>query len=293
MVELLASTSTDDILQESLMLLTDEEKRDQFIKKVQDISLNFLLKYIPTIKLDPITIEDNGAVLVLKNIDMAGFEAAYENVTVSYQNISIDGLHVRATDIKCKMDDVAFDYSNSLVAASGKAFCFAEDVLFDLVFKIEYDLPTPSSIKADDEKAMMEAIQAIQVALSKPGLTDNEREWILLGRPKLVIASREFKIGKLALTLEFADQLVSWICNQLVHMFSDYVKGTISDKLVGALDDNSKGLLEQINKMASDYWPLLLSVSNTVIDATKSNKKSVKKTEKTSEVKPDGTCIIN
>ena len=129
-IELLADKDAKQILEQARVIATDDEKWASFLDRMKQICLNFLIQYLPTIKLDPVQIENAGSILTLSNIDLSGFNVSFENVHVSMNNFVQEGLRLDVTNLTCVMKNIAFGYEiPGLLETKGIAQCDAGDVI--------------------------------------------------------------------------------------------------------------------------------------------------------------------
>jgi len=82
-------------------------------------------------------------------------------------------------------------------------------------------------------------------------------------KPELMMDPPVIKLHHLELKIEN-----SWLATRLIKLFSETVKARIAAALAGALVDNTAGMLERLNALGAEYWPLLLDAADAHVGAT-------------------------
>ena len=85
----------------STTLVNDVDARQQFITRIKDVALDFLLSYLPTVVVPPIAGVKENVGYEISNIDLGGFKVDSNNVTVTIEDNSAIAIH--ATKIACEM----------------------------------------------------------------------------------------------------------------------------------------------------------------------------------------------
>lgn len=85
----------------STTLVNDVDARQQFITRIKDVALDFLLSYLPTVVVPPIGGVKENVAYEISNIDLGGFKVDSNNVTVTIEDNSAISIH--ATKIACEM----------------------------------------------------------------------------------------------------------------------------------------------------------------------------------------------
>lgn len=122
----------------SSSLVNDLDARAQFITRVKDVALDFLLSYLPTVVVPPIAGEKDRVAYEISNIDLGGFKVDSDKVVVTIENGAIA---VRATGIHCAMRNLIWSYKRQSfpkVGGKGTADANAADVEFVLKLKLAY-----------------------------------------------------------------------------------------------------------------------------------------------------------
>ena len=121
-------------------LMSDDKSRQQFINKVKDSALDFLMAYLPTAKVPPIEGEKEGVEYKLQNIDLSGFKVQSKDVEVAINEE--DGLSIWAINISCAMNGLEFFYNKKTfpkMSGEGKAEAVASGVKFHM--RLDLELP--------------------------------------------------------------------------------------------------------------------------------------------------------
>jgi hypothetical protein len=295
--------SPSKLVKNARTLLTDRRARDEFVRKVKDAALAFLMQYLPKVKVKPVHHDDDSLTMNLSNIDLSGFAVPSDRVDVILENLIRDGIQLRADSISCSMPDVLFSFKQKgfpYMSGDGKANIEAKDVQFALLLKIEFGGDHEDSVHSheiDDGLVAVDAIKptahhppssathhhhhqtaaaaehskqassadtlAQSIAAEHDAAAAAKREWKKLGRPRLVIASRALKIGKLTLTINMANSWLTWAYNSMIAWCNTMVRQKIEKELLDALDQRTGLLLTEVNELSREYWPILLSLSDS------------------------------
>ncbi len=57
--------------------------------------------------------------------------------------------------------------------------------------------------------------------------------------------------------------LKTWVYNKLIELSKVYVREKIQSELLKSLDEKTGILMETLNELTEEYWPLLLSIADT------------------------------
>ncbi len=55
----------------------------------------------------------------------------------------------------------------------------------------------------------------------------------------------------------------TWVYNKLIELSKVYVREKIQSELLKSLDEKTGILMETLNELTEEYWPLLLSIADT------------------------------
>jgi hypothetical protein len=110
---------------------------DKFLKLIKNEALEFLLQYLPTVKIPPLEHDDENCTYSLNNIDLSKFHLLSENVDV---DLIDDGVFICATKIQCEMDNLAFKYKSKSFpypGTSGVAYAKATGISVAMELRLE------------------------------------------------------------------------------------------------------------------------------------------------------------
>jgi len=128
----------DELTNFSATLISDAQARQQFLNKTKDIALEFLLSYLPTVEVPPISGESNNIAYSIENIDLGNFKVESQNVFVTLSEVD-RSLSIRAEQISCLMKELQWKYQRlwfPRVGGSGTADANASNVEFILKLKL-------------------------------------------------------------------------------------------------------------------------------------------------------------
>ena len=131
-----ADLRPDALVSHAKKLKDDPEARQELVTKVKDAALDFLLQYLPTVKLDALEEEDDKQIYYMGNIDLSGFKLLSKDVDVI---LTDNGLRITAKNIKCDMKGLEWRYKSKsfpYIGASGKADALAEGISLNIGFQV-------------------------------------------------------------------------------------------------------------------------------------------------------------
>ena len=126
-------------------IASDLDARNIFITQVKDIALEFLMSYLPTVVVPPISDTQDGVSYTISNIDLGGFLVDSKHVVVTVEG---DAIQIKATHITCEMRNLIWQYQKLTfprLSGKGTADANASDVEFILKLKLAY--PEPKKTK--------------------------------------------------------------------------------------------------------------------------------------------------
>jgi len=127
----------EEVVDTGKQLYNDPNARAKFLVKVKDAALEFLLQYLPTVEVPPVSGVKEDIYYELSHIDLGGFKLRSEDVTVA---ITDTGVEIRASRISCLMRGLNWKYKQQRfpylgsagvadAAAGGATFHMALDVV--------------------------------------------------------------------------------------------------------------------------------------------------------------------
>jgi len=274
----------------------EPSSRQEVITKIKDTILDYLLEFIPKIRMDNLKGENDLAQFEFNNVSMEGFKLRTKDVDV---NLDDNGIIVRAKNITCHLRDMkwwckakTFPY----MSTSGIAEAVATKCSFEMRLSVERakregedkekkekkDKPVEKVEDAQDadashEKKGQEVAEAVEDVLEvfdydytvvvapleivEPETEEDEDEeevWETPARPRYVKMPY--------LEVEIGGSWLSGVYNFLLTYFSDFVRQVVEDKINDALHEKSSVLVEMINKTAKEYLPLIASLKRKVVE---------------------------
>ena len=130
----------DTLLSQGSKIVQHKQTRDKFLREIKDASVEFLLSYLPTLKVGVIEGVKDNVKYKLWDIDLSGFKLVSEKVDVAFDEEALE-LKVTASNLSCKMQGLSWQYKQQTfpyMSGTGKADAFAADADFRFVLKIEF-----------------------------------------------------------------------------------------------------------------------------------------------------------
>lgn len=127
-------------------LKNDPAARQEMLTKIKDAALEFLLQYLPSVKVPDLAMEDESKAYSLGNIDLSGFKVLSKDVDVLLTDA---GINIRARNIVCCMNGLKWSYKSKYfpyISTAGVADSEALNVSFDLTLEVERTPRHPQSI---------------------------------------------------------------------------------------------------------------------------------------------------
>eukprot|EP00941_MAST-03F_sp_MAST-3F-sp1_P000616 g616.t1 len=266
----------DFVVSESKNVMLDPVKRQEFLTKVKDQALNFLLSYLPAVEVEKIEGSSAGVNYTLDNIDLSNFQVPADSVDL----LIVDGaeLHLQADDISFEMKDLQWTYQQDYfpyLSGAGTIDCVSERTQFKVVFRLDI-LETVQKKQEELDRqwyAQLNARKRIEQNMSEedkgnlpplPDITEYRKKMLDVlqsEKPSLVMDEPHVYLDHLDLTIN--GSRMSWLYNALGAIFNGVVRQQIEDEVVNSLLQKSRALLDPLNKMGETYWPTLLGAADS------------------------------
>ena len=236
--------------------MVDPEKRADLLSKAKDALLAFFVSYLPQVEVPPISGIKENVAYELDGVDLSNLKVPAEQLS-----LRIDG----GTALVLEAKGVSFDLRGvrwkvrhqSWRAMSGEGELSAASHSTEL--RVSFRLAAAETLAqvaaggaidegtwAVDEGKAHEAVASLREA--KPELA--------MDPPFIKLHHLELKIAN------------SWLATRLIALFSDTVKARIEAALVGALVDNTAGMVDKLNALGKEYWPVLLDSAEQYVGTT-------------------------
>jgi len=255
----------ENLVEAAQRLGSDPNARQELVTKVKDAALEFLLQYLPTLKVPPLEADDESKTVTLRNIDLSGFKVLSKDVDVTLLD---QGLLVTAKNIICDMKNLewnfkakTFPYLSTGGTAESQAHGISLSLILELIKKPKPQASQPQAATADSKTATPEAAgESKSSGLDKlDEIFDNEYELILLKprRQKGYVTMPE-------LSVRIADSWFSSLYNVLLSWFSNEVRAYVEYQVNQVIESKSSVLLGTVNRYAHEYLPILARVKDKV-----------------------------
>jgi len=249
------------MLKESQEVLADPKRRQEFFKKIKDTALNYLMKYLPQVKVPTIKGSKDGVDYELSDISLTGFKVPADKVSL----LVVKGteLHLRADNIVFNVKGIKWQYQQNYfpyLQGKGLVDCASERTRIIVVFRLEL---AEKILQAKNE-------QERAGNFIMKGKFDGDSTHKLLQSlqkeqaPLLTMDTPGIRLEHLSLSIK--GSRMSWLYNAVVSIFSKKVKAAMQRSLVNAIQSKSAILLDALNALGKDYWPLLLKVADDNVD---------------------------
>lgn len=263
----------DYVLKESKEVLADPKRRQEFFTKIKDTALNYLMKYLPQVKVPIIRGCKDGVDYELEGISLTGFTVPADKVSL----LVVKGteLHLRADNIAFNVKGIKWKYQQNYfpyLQGKGLVDCSSKRTRIIVVFRLE--------LAEKILQAKQEQEKAGKVCITKGQLNGESTHEFLQTlqkeqAPLLTMDTPGIRLEHLALSIK--GSRMAWLYNAVVSIFSKKVKAAMQAALIGAIQKQSDQLLDSLNALGKNYWPLLLKVADDNVDkAEKVGKRSQK-----------------
>ena len=255
-LEGLDAASLEELVSGGKQAMVDPEKRADLLSKAKDALLAFFVSYLPQVEVPPISGIKENVAYELDGVDLSNLKVPAEQLS-----LRIDG----GTALVLEAKGVSFDLRGvrwkvrhqSWRAMSGEGELSAASHSTEL--RVSFRLAAAETLAqvaaggaidegtwAVDEGKAHEAVASLREA--KPELA--------MDPPFIKLHHLELKIAN------------SWLATRLIALFSDTVKARIEAALVGALVDNTAGMVDKLNALGKEYWPVLLDSAEQYVGTT-------------------------
>ncbi len=130
----------DTVIKNLKNLQDDPKARQDLVTKVKDAALEFLLSYLPEVKVPPLKEDTVKASYSLANIDLSGFKLKSQDVDVI---LTDSGVIITAKNISCTMRNLQWTYKANkfpYVGSDGEANAIATNCSIRIILDVERSL---------------------------------------------------------------------------------------------------------------------------------------------------------
>ncbi|KAJ1448199.1 hypothetical protein M885DRAFT_540034 [Pelagophyceae sp. CCMP2097] len=206
-----------------VLLATDPLQRGAALRRAHDFALDFVLKHLPSLPLDPV-------------------EFRHEGVWCRVSGLSLSGLALRREDVRLGVDATA--HRGELVAAHVSA-------RFEkLRWRVRQERWPHLEAEGDADVVVREAQLSLAVALRRrrSGGTDE------CEAPMLELAACRFDVATLELKCD--EHRLSWAMNLLATAFNERIKDSVSAQVADFIERRlAAALLRPANDALCAAWP--------------------------------------
>ena len=266
--------STLQQFQPDQLLSQVDDNLGSFINKNKDKILEFLLTYLPAMKIPDIQGIKDDIQFAIIGLNLSQFKILKENITISvhkdvkqeFLTCRIDNINAAFTNLKWKFQQLYFPY----LSGNGTANAAVNNAHINIGFKlirVPKDLvPLIAANHSSDTdviydsyptiRSAVESYRAVDVFKGRPPVSaeylwDAVSEW----EPALVMSSSEITMDNLSLKID--DSSLSWLYNLLASVFSSVIKEYVCVSLRDMLIGESCTLVSGVNSTAVNCWPMI------------------------------------
>jgi hypothetical protein len=250
-----SALTPQQLLAKSKHLYTDDEARQQFLTQCKDEALNFLLSYLPNLKVAAIVGEKNKIEYKIDNIDLSGFQVHSNDVTVTIDNSK--SLKITATNMQCDMKNLQWEYNKlswPSFSSNGLAEATAHDIQFNCILTLTYDKIEKNS-REQQGKHSTETTEKKEETCNNPQIGAADGFDVSLS-----IELCELHLSKLKLTI--SGSKFQSLYNIILNLFNPIIKQYLEKVLNKQITEKSNLLLHAINEAAKEYIPVLSRILN-------------------------------
>lgn len=243
----LEKLNVGDVLDTAGEAVSDERKRMELLSSVTDSALEFLLKILPSMPVEPFEGVRDGLIYSIKNLSMHGFKLKKEDIMVEIAGIRAAGQTGEGFEDFVQREVKPADI---LIVDIRNISAVFEDAIWS--FEQTYMPYLKGSGRANVE--VSEGHMRLEFELKK---RDRSRANGSSFEPVLCLKTRTCSISQLSISFEGASRL-TWVANRLAKMLKNPLKDYVVRVIIDLLGTRSGWLLENLNAVLSANWDIIM-----------------------------------
>mmetsp|Transcript_32274 Transcript_32274/g.37632 ORF Transcript_32274/g.37632 Transcript_32274/m.37632 type:complete len:1352 (+) Transcript_32274:164-4219(+) len=254
------------ILDTAEKAMSDEEKRAELLSSATDSALDFMLRILPSMPIQPFDGVRDGLIYSMSNLSMKGFKLKKEDIMVEIAGIQATSYSKSSGTIIPDDLNGNNDVSVRQVKATDVLIIDVRNIsalLEDALWSFEQTSFPSLKGNGSANVNLSEGYMRLEFELRKMKQADSQGQKTY--SPVLCLHKASCAIGQIDLTLDSRSRL-TWVVNKLATIFRGPLRDYVVRVIVDLLKNKSGWLLENLNSVLSSHWDLILQTAGLTMD---------------------------